>query len=56
LKMERDNMQEIFTLQHEFDVHEIAQLNAEIELETDKITRETLAMKSRSVRTIEADN
>lgn len=49
-------MQEIFTLQHEFDVHEIAQLNAEIELETEKLTKETTAMKKRSVRTIEAEN
>lgn len=56
LKLERDNMQDLFTLQHELDVKEIEMLNAEIELETNKILAETKALEKRSKRVIEAEN
>jgi hypothetical protein len=49
LKLERDNMQEIFKLQHEFDVEEINLLNEEILQETSKIRREIGANKHHSI-------
>ena len=56
MKLERDNMQVIFKLTHEFDVEEINLLNEEIIQETNKIKREIIAMKDQSVKVIEAEN
>ena len=56
LKLERDNMQIMFKLQHEHDVEEIKLLNEEIEMETLKQRREIHAMKEQSKKVIEAEN
>lgn len=52
LKLERDNMQIIFKLTHDFDVEEINLLNEEIIQETNKIQREIHALKTQSVKII----
>lgn len=46
LKLERDNMQIIFKLTHDYDVEEINLLNEEIIQETNRIKREIHAMKN----------
>jgi hypothetical protein len=56
LKLERDNMQIMFKLQHDFDVEEINLLNEEIVQETKKQQREINAMKNQSIKVIKADN
>ena len=56
LKLERDNMQIMFKLQHDFDVEEIKLLNEEIEMETLKQRREIHALKEQSVKVIDAEN
>lgn len=56
LKLERDNMQIMFKLQHDFDVEEINLLNEEIVQETKKQQREINALKIQSVKVIKAEN
>ena len=56
LKLQRDNMQILFTLQHDFDVHEIALTETEITAQTDQEIRSIHAHKLQSCRLIEAEN
>jgi hypothetical protein len=45
LRLKRDNLQKIFSLQHDIDVEEINLLETEIKSETDKIIKEVNAYK-----------
>jgi regulator of protease activity HflC (stomatin/prohibitin superfamily) len=56
LKLKKDLMQNLFTLQHDKDVEEIAYLSEEITQETKKIVAEINALRYRSSMIIEAEN
>lgn len=56
LKLKRDNMQQLFALQHLKDVEEINLLETEIEQETHQIEKSILAHLNQSTKTIEANN
>lgn len=56
LKLQRDNMQKLFTLQHDYDVEEIALNETEILEKTNQEIKQIHAMKQQSCRIIEAEN
>ena len=52
LKLKRDNMQELFKLQHDIDVEEISFLNEQIIQETNQTKKKIDAMRNQSVKVI----
>ena len=56
LRLQRDNLQKLFALQHDIDVEEINLLETEIQAETDKIIKEINAHKMQASKLIEANN
>ena len=52
LKLKRDNMQDLFRLQHDIDVEEITYLNEQIKQETTQIKKKIDAMRHQSVKVI----
>ena len=56
LQLKRDNMQILFTLQHEFDVAEIGCINEQVVQETEKIKKEIQAIKKQSEAVINANS
>lgn len=56
LRLKRDNIQQLMTFQHNYDLEEIALFQTEIECQTNQQISEIKAMQRQSVQTINADN